>query len=296
MGTTYKVILVDYDQKEIEKSIFHVLDSINQEMSTYIDSSSISKLNNSTIGEWIEVSENFIKVAIYSQQLCLETEGAFNISIGHFVNFYGFGPAPQTKNHTIEKLEELKDQVSCNSYKVDEERRRIKRLSNVYIDMSAVAKGFAIDHLSSFFDSLSINSYFIELGGEIKYKGKKQRKTPWLVAIENPEQTNVPMMTLSSTDHKNLSLATSGEYRNFIELNGETYSHTIDPHTFKPINKKHISVSVISENVMKADALATALNVMGLEKGLEFSNYHKIKTVYVVKENNKFILKTSKWF
>ena len=93
-----------------------------------------------------------------------------------------------------------------------------------------------------------------------------------------------------------MSLATSGEYRNFIVLNGETYSHTIDPHTFKPINKQHISVSVISDNVMKADALATALNVMGLEKGLEFSNSNKIKAGYIIKENDKFILKTSKWF
>ena len=104
MGTTYKVILVDYDQDKIEKSIFRNLDSINQEMSTYIDSSSISKLNKSNIGEWIEVSENFIKVATYSQKLCIETEGAFNISVGHFVNFYGFGPVHQTKNHTREKL------------------------------------------------------------------------------------------------------------------------------------------------------------------------------------------------
>ena len=108
MGTTYKVILVDYDQDEIEKSIFRNLDSINQEMSTYIDASSISKLNKSNIGEWIEVSENFIKIATYSQQLCIETEGAFNISVGHFVNFYGFGPAHQKENHTREKLEELK--------------------------------------------------------------------------------------------------------------------------------------------------------------------------------------------
>ena len=150
--------------------------------------------------------------------------------------------------------------------------------------------------LSSFFDSLSINSYFIELGGEIRYKGNKQKNIPWLAAIESPDQTNSPIMTLSSKDYKNLSLATSGEYRNFIELNGNTFSHTIDPQTFKPINREHISVSVIAENAMKADALATALNVMGLEEGLDFSNKNKIKALYVVKENEEFILKTSKWF
>ena len=162
--------------------------------------------------------------------------------------------------------------------------------------MSAVAKGFAIDHLSSFFDSLSINSYFIELGGEIKFKGNKQKTVPWLAAIENPDQSNSPIMTLSSKDYKNLSLATSGEYRNFIELNDVIFSHTIDPQTFKPIKREHISVSVIAENAMKADALATALNVMGLEKGLDFSNKNKIKVLYIIKENEEFIVKTSKWF
>ena len=296
MGTTYKVILVDYDQDLIEEGIYSFLNSVNQEMSTYIDTSSISRLNSSNIGDWIEVSENFIKVATFSQQLCIETQGAFNISIGHFVNFYGFGPQQLTNRHKINKLEELKDQVSCISYTVDKTKKRIKRINDVYIDMSAVAKGFAIDHLSSFFDSLSINSYFIELGGEIKFKGNKQKTVPWLAAIENPDQSNSPIMTLSSKDYKNLSLATSGEYRNFIELNDVIFSHTIDPQTFKPINKEHISVSVIADNAMKADALATALNVMGLEKGLDFSNKNKIKVLYIVKENEEFILKTSKWF
>ena len=105
MGTTYKVILVDYDQDLIEEGIYSSLNSINQEMSTYIDTSSISRLNSSNIGDWIEVSENFIKVATFSQQLCIETQGAFNISIGHFVNFYGFGPPQVTNDHQINKLE-----------------------------------------------------------------------------------------------------------------------------------------------------------------------------------------------
>ena len=296
MGTTYKVILVDYNQDLIEESIYEVLNSVNQEMSTYIDTSSISRLNRTKIGDWIEVSDNFIKVASFSQQLCIETQGAFNISIGHFVNFYGFGPPQLTKNLEVSKIEELKDQVSCFSYKVDETKKRVTRLNDVYIDMSAVAKGFAIDHLSSFFDSLSINAYFIELGGEIRYKENKRKKSPWLVAIENPDQTDLPIMTLSSEDYKNLSLATSGEYRNFIELNNKKFSHTIDPQTFKPINKKHISVSVIAENAMKADALATALNVMGIKEGLNYSNKNKIKALYVIKENEEFMLKTSKWF
>ena len=265
-------------------------------MSTYLNTSLISKLNESKIDEWVYVSDNFLKVATFSQETCLATEGSFNISIGYFVNYYGFGPPEVANSYDDSRLMKLRDQISCSSYKVDSENKRIKRLSDVYLDMSAVAKGFAIDLLSSYLDSYSIDSYFIELGGEIKYKGHKSPNQAWLVAIENPDLPSSPILTLSSKEYENLSLATSGEYRNFSRREGNLVSHTIDPITFKPINKKHISVSVIAENVMKADALATALNVMGLEKGLEYSNKNHIKSLYIVKEEGNLVLKTSKWF
>ena len=146
--------------------------------------------------------------------------------------------------------------------------------------MSAVAKGFAIDHLSSFFDSLLINSYFIELGGEIKYKGNKQRKTPWLVAIENPEQTNLPMMTLSSRDYKNLSLATSGEYRN-------------PGHIWGKGPKDAVSITVIGENTTEADAWATAMYVLGVEEGLEIAEKEGL-AVFFIKNDGKSV-NSSEW-
>lgn len=296
MGTTYKVVLINYDDNEVERNVFNVLNSVNKEMSTYLKTSIISELNESKIDEWVYVSDNFLKVAVFSQETCLSTEGSFNISIGYFVNYYGFGPPEIANSYNDSKLMKLRDQISCSSYKVDSENKRIKRLNDVYLDMSAVAKGFAIDLLSSYLDSYSIDSYFIELGGEIKYKGHKSPNQAWLVAIENPDLPSSPILTLSSKEYENLSLATSGEYRNFSRREGNLISHTIDPITFKPINKKHISVSVIAENVMKADALATALNVMGLEKGLEYSNKNHIKTLYIVKEEGNLVLKTSKWF
>ena len=296
MGTTYKVVLINYDDSEAERNVFNVLNSVNKEMSTYLKTSLISELNESKIDEWVYVSDNFLKVAVFSQETCLATEGSFNISIGYFVNYYGFGPPEIANSYDDSKLMKLRDQISCSSYKVDSENKRIKRLNDVYLDMSAVAKGFAIDFLSSYLDSYSIDSYFIELGGEIKYKGHKSPNQAWLVAIENPDLPSSPILTLSSKEYENLSLATSGEYRNFSRREGNLVSHTIDPITFKPINKKHISVSVIAENVMKADALATALNVMGLEKGLEYSNKNYIKSLYIVKEEGNLVLKTSKWF
>ena len=163
MGTTYKVVLINYDDSEAERNVFNVLNSVNKEMSTYLKTSLISELNESKIDEWVYVSDNFLKVAVFSQETCLATEGSFNISIGYFVNYYGFGPPEIPNSYNDSKLMKLRDQISCSSYKVDSENKRIKRLNDVYLDMSAVAKGFAIDLLSSYLDSYSIDSYFIEL-------------------------------------------------------------------------------------------------------------------------------------
>ena len=296
MGTSYKVVLVDFEDDNIEKEIFNVLNSVNQEMSTYINSSSISKLNNTNINEWVYVSNNFIAVALFSQKTCLSTEGMFDISVGNLVNYYGFGPPESSGSYDDDLLEEYKKEINCFSFEIDPQKKRIKRVNNVYLDMSAVAKGYAIDLLSRYLDSISINSYLIELGGEVKLRGHKSSSQPWVVGIENPGSISAPLLTLSSKDYKDLSLATSGEYRNFKSKDGIIVSHTIDPTTLKPLKRKHLSVSVLAENTMKADALATALNVMGLEQGLKYSNIHKIRSVYILKENENYILKTSKWF
>lgn len=294
MGTTYKVITEGSPQNKSD--IFKVLNSVNNEMSTYLESSSISILNKSEIGEWVKVSKNFIKVAKYSKKVCKQTKGAFNIGLGHLVNFYGFGPPNTAQPFNQSTLNKLYEGISCSLYELDLEENRIKRTSNIYLDMSAVAKGFAIDLLSAHLDSKNIKSYFIELGGEIRFKGKKSNGSPWLVAIENPKLLNSPLITLSSKDFIDSSIATSGEYRNFKKIEDNIVSHTIDPKSLKPIDKNHLSVTVISKSAMKADALATALNVMGLKEGLEYSNNNQIISFYVVEEDGKVIFKPSKWF
>lgn len=294
MGTTYKVIMIDGNQKEAD--IFKILNSVNNEMSTYIESSTISILNKSEIGKWVNVSNNFIKVASFSKKICDETNGAFNIGLGHFVNYYGFGPPREMETHNVQSLKKLSNEISCSIYEIDKEKKRIKRTSDVYLDMSGIAKGFAIDLLSSYLDSKYVKSYFIELGGEIKFKGKKENNEPWLIAIENPKLLSSPIVVLSSKNYLDSSIATSGEYRNFLNVNGNIVSHTIDPKSFKPIKNNHLSVSVISKSAMKADALATALNVMGEREGLEYSNDNQLISFFLVNEKGEISLKSSKWF
>lgn len=295
MGTTYKVILSTSSKENFNKNIFQIFNSVNKEMSTYIPSSSISKLNRTTLNEWMEVSSDFIKVANFSQEICFLTKGAFDISVGNIVNFYGFGPDKFIDSVDTSMIEKFEQSIGCNSFELDLKNNQIRRVKDVYLDMSGIAKGYAIDLLSDYFDRLSINSYLIELGGEIKFKGNKSSSEPWIIGIENPASINNPIRTISSKDQKNIALATSGEYRNFRKVDGVIISHTIDPRTFRPLKRQHSSVSVIADNAMEADALATALNVMGFEAGLKFANTNHIKVVYIFKKEDSFTFQTSKW-
>ena len=164
------------------------------------------------------------------------------------------------------------------------------RTDNVLLvrDHCGPNQGYHIDN--------GIESFLIELGGEIRTKGFKSKNETWKVAIEDPTNKNLPLIILEASNYNNFSLATSGEYRNQRKINDILLSHTIDPDTLRPIKKDHLSVSVISNNATEADALATALIVMGEIKGLEFANRNKLKVIYINKEDESVSYKTSKFF
>ena len=297
MGTTYKVIAKSQEEINLEQDIFKVLDKVNQEMSTYSSNSSISKINRSDLNKWVKVSKDFGNLAILSQKICMDTFGSFNISVGHLVNYYGFGPQRDLLDTDyVEEVDKFITEIKCNSYEVDLVNLKVRRLNEVYLDMSGIAKGFAIDKLSEFLESQSIESFLIELGGEVRTKGSKYKNEAWKVAIEDPTNKSLPLIILETSNYNNFSLATSGEYRNQRKVNDILLSHTIDPVTLKPIQKDHLSVSVISNNATEADALATALNVMGVIKGLEFANRNKLKVIYIYEEDESVSYKTSKFF
>ena len=142
MGTTYKVVLINYDDSEAERNVFNVLNSVNKEMSTYLNDSLISQINKSALFEWVGVSENFIKVLNFASFLCFDTNGAYDVSIGRLVNLHGFGPT--TKDNSYKQNDkELLGQVGCDS--IETEGLSVRRLKDVHLDFSSIAKGYAID-------------------------------------------------------------------------------------------------------------------------------------------------------
>ena len=285
MGTTYKVILYGQDIQTSQIDISNIFERVNQEMSTYLRNSSISQINTRELFEWTKVSKGFIRVLKFAIDLCNATDGVYDISVGRLVNTWGFGPT-EASLLTQDEEKSIVEDLGCDSVQVDQES--VRRLKDVHLDFSSIAKGHAIDlvHLELLSDT-SIESYYIELGGEIRTSSVKRHKMPWVVGIQDPEYLDNFLIKLESNMFKDFSVATSGDYRNFRVFDEQIVSHTFNTKLGKPKQYSKSSVTVIAENAMKADALATALNAMEQEEAIKYSNQNNIKAIFISNQNKQ---------
>ena len=301
MGTTYTVKInspkAQQDALSIKKSIDASLDKINAIMSTYLTDSELSKFNQTTSTDWYSVSNELFEVIKMGIEISEATNGAFDITIGPLVNLWGFGP--------IHKKNGIPDKTSINNalanvgfrhIHLDYKNKAIKKdLPHMYIDLSGIAKGYAVDRVASLLeDKYSLDNYMVEIGGEIRSRGKNSEGQIWRIAIEMPihgERIAGPVINLENT-----GMATSGDYRNYFEVDGTDYSHTIDPETGRPITHQLESVTVINSQSMIADAWATALLVIGPEAGVTLANRQKLPAFFIIKDKNGYKQLTSKKF
>ncbi len=285
MGTTYKVILYGQEIQTSRQEVNDIFENVNQEMSTYLSTSSISQINNIDLFEWYKVSKGFTRVLNFAIDLCNDTNGIYDVSVGRLVNTWGFGPN-EASDITQEEEKEILNEIGCDSVQIDQES--VRKLKNVYLDFSSIAKGYAIDlvHLELLSDT-GIESYYIELGGEIRTSSLKRNNIPWVVGIEDPEDPNNFLIKLKSNQFNNFSVATSGDYRNFRVFDQQLVSHTFNLQLGKPKKYSKSSVTVVAENAMKADALATALNAMKLEEAIKYSNINNVKAIFISNQNTQ---------
>ena len=285
MGTSYTVIIYGQEIQTSQTEIHNIFERVNQEMSTYLTTSSISQINNIDLFEWSKVSKGFIHVLKFAIELCNDTNGAYDVSVGRLVNTWGFGPT-EASHITKDEEKRLVGEIGCDSVQADQEA--VRRLRDVHLDFSSIAKGYAIDlvHLELLSDT-SIESHYIELGGEIRTSPVKKDKVAWVVGIEDPERPNNFLIKLESNMFKDFSVATSGDYRNFRAFDEQLVSHTFNIKLGKPNEYSKSSVTVVAENAMKADALATALNAMGQEEAIKYSNKNNIKAIFISNQNKQ---------
>ena len=300
MGTTYSV-KINADNAFVEKNqisddIDEILSEINQSMSTYIKESELSNINFSTISGWQSISDDLFEVIDHAINVSLKTNGAFDITIAPLVNLWGFGPDKlQNKIPTDEIIELTKKNTGYKKISIDKSLKKISKLDpNLHIDLSGIAKGFAVDKIARYLDKRGFKNYLVEIGGELIGKGLNKDNEIWQIGIENPDNNSDTIKRIIQL--KDMAMATSGNYMNYFEKDGVRYSHTINPVTGKPIKHKLASVTVLDNSAMNADALATAFMVLGPEKALSLANNLKIAVYLIIKDGKSFEEKYNDYF
>ncbi|MGC7559778.1 FAD:protein FMN transferase [Pasteurella sp. PK-2025] len=297
MGTTYSVKYIDNGELELSSTEVHeqiesLLRDVNSKMSTYIATSELSLFNQNTkTNTPIEISADLATVLQESIRLNKLTEGALDVTIGPIVNLWGFGPE---KRHSTESMDEhvkkFMQWVGIEKMKLSQSGKKFfleKTIPQLYIDLSAIAKGFGVDKVANYVGSLGVQHYLVEIGGEIRAKGKNLEGKAWQIAIEKPtfDGSRAISQIVGLPD---LAMATSGNYRNYFEENGQRFSHEIDPTTGYPIQHRLASVTVLADSAMTADGLATGLYVLGDKKALEVAEKHNLLIYMIMKTDDGF--------
>ena len=280
-GTFYQVTYnTDVNYEAQLDSLFNV---INASMSTYIDNSDISKLNRN---ELVDVDNHFKIVFSNSEAIYKATNGAFDPTIGAVVNAWDFGPEGKIMDLDSLKIDKLMQSVGLD--KVSLKGNTIIKPKGTFIDFNAIAKGYGVDVVGEFLESKKIKNYLINIGGELRARGSNKTKGKiWTVGVENPNFNGTQSIN-KVLFLKDKAMATSGTYRKFkIDDNGNRYAHIIDTKTGYPSKTNLLSISVIADNCMTADAYATAFKAMGIERIKTFLEAHPELKVFLIFENDK---------
>ena len=294
MGTSYSVQInakgsANLDD-ELTNTIEDILNQVNQKMSTYIDDSELSQINSSTSTEWLSVSQDLYNVISTANTISIKTEGAFDITVGPLVNQWGFGPEDRNEiipppDSTIQILSEYVDYKQLNLRPSPPEIRKLK--ADISLDLSGIAKGYAIDKIADYLERNGFENYMIEIGGELRAKGFNNSEELWRIGIEKPLTEDREVHKIIHLD--NTAMATSGDYRNFFTINDVRYSHGIDPKTGHPVSHQLVSVTVLDPSAMVADARATGLLVMGPDDGVKLAVRENIPALFIISSANGYL-------
>jgi thiamine biosynthesis lipoprotein len=300
MGTTFSVKVVNPPAgtrlDETRDIIVGRLEEIEQRTSTYRPGSELSKLNANLTTDWIETSPELCDLVDRAIALSRFTNGAFDVTVGPLVLLWGFGPdGAREAPPGSAMIAEARGSVGYDKLEADCGRPAVRKaLPGVSIDLSAFAKGYAVDEVSALLDRLGLKHFLVEVGGELYARGFNGAGDPWAIAIEKPDTGTRDIQTIVNVT--DLGTATSGDYRNYFEHDGIRYSHTIDPETGRPVTHDTAAVTVIDDSTADADALATAFLVMGDERGMILAEKADIAAFFLLRTDDGVKERTSPAF
>lgn len=297
MGTTYSIKIIppgineSWSMKKIQEGVDSVLVEVNRQMSTYLTESEVSRFNRWPAEIPFKISKDFAYVLSRAHWVSEKSRGAFDITIKPVVSLWGFDAADLSRSDWGPPDSLQLDSVSLQvgyRYLALNDTEISKKIPLLKLDLNAIAKGYGVDAVSEYLELCGFSRFMVEIGGEIRCRGMNQYNKPWQIGIETPQTQAMPGESIYLVvPVLNRSMATSGDYRNYFEFRGKLLSHAIDPRTGYPTKSRVASATVLAKNCTDADALATALMVMGEIEGLKLiESLPSVETLLIIRKDD----------
>lgn len=301
MGTTYNITVVDapenVDEDTLSAAIEAMLAIVNSQMSNWDKNSEVSRFNTNTSTEPLPISAEFATVMLAASEVHSLSGGKFDVTLAPLINLWGFGPKKPG--------EPIPSDTEISAALTNVGQSRVLTLSEspltlqkstpgVSVNLSAIAKGYGVDQLAAVLRDQGIENYLVEIGGDLVAAGLNENDEAWVIGIEKPNAASQTVQLIVPVS--DLGMATSGDYRNYFEKGGIRYSHIIDPTVGRPISHRTTSVTVLAENAMLADALATAMLVVGAEEGLALAEANDLAVFFISRQEDEFMTAASRAF
>ncbi len=269
MGTRWSVLVDDLRPDPTLQAHFQAaVDEVDLQMSTWKPDSDLMRLNAAAVNTWVALPDRLMTVLMQGQSISLQTDGAFEMNVGDAVRAWGFG-ADAIDLNAIRAASDARRVPASQALELDQGKGRARKSAQLALDLSGIAKGYAVDRLAETAAQFGITQALCTIDGEVRAIGTRRTGRRWTVGIDMPnDQATGQHSTLALED---MAVATSGDYRHFVTVAKTRLSHTIDPRRGAPLVMPPASVTVLSRSCMLADAMATALMVMGDEPGSRFA-------------------------
>lgn len=290
MGTRYTALFyagTGIDTKEVGQQLARAVARVDQQMSTWKPDSDLNRLNAAPEQVWVSVPKELATVLSAALRVSQQSDGAFDIAVGDLVNAWGFGPGEQTVTaHSIDATTPRARLLASDALEVEPHHYQVRKRAPLNLDLSGIAKGFGVDELARCLEGLGITRYLVGIDGEMRARGAKPDGQCWVVALEKPNRGVREVMGVMELS--DASIATSGDYRHWVDVAGQSYAHTMNPATGTPLCNSLAAVSVVAASCMLADAWATALMVLGETEGLRLAQERGMDALFVLREGERF--------
>lgn len=286
MGTTYAIKIVeppaDTDRRALQATVDRVLQDIDRQMSGYREDSELSQFNRSASTEWFSVSPDVVKAVAVAARVSELSQGALDVTVAPLVNLWGMGTGGELRDiPDASQIAQVRADVGYQrlEFRFDPAALRKER-PHLAIDLNAVAPGYAVDLIAERLSAIGVANFMIDIGGEVRARGRNAQGEAWRIAVEKPIDGEPEPYAIVKLD--DIAVTTSGEYRHYVMRDGHRYSHTIDPRTGHPVQHRLASVVVVMPTAVDADAWATALNVLGEDRGYQLAQQQQIPAMFIV--------------